>query len=440
MTNLSTGKRPMVYLGMTADVMHHGLINIIEAACKYGEVTIGLLTDQAIIQFKRLPYLNYEERKRIVLSIKGVAQVVPQEEWDYAPNLMKYKPDVMIHGDDWCSGVQRKFRDRAMEAVQSYGGKIVEIPYTHGVSSSKLVENARYIGTTPDIRLKSLRRLLESKNLVRLMEVHSPLTGLIVEKLRIDDEHGVHEFDGMWGSSLTASTMMGKPDIESISLDSRLASVNDIFEVTTKPMVFDADTGGLSEHLAFHVRTMERMGISAMIIEDKTGLKKNSLLGNEVDQTQDSIENFSLKIRSAKAAQVTDDFMVIARIESLILDQGMEDAVRRAKAYLASGADGIMIHSRRKSPQEILEFCKIYHDMGAIQPLVVVPTSYCEVYESQLAEAGVNVVIYANHLLRAAYPAMVETAKTILKNKRSFEAEKSCLSIKEILDLIPGTS
>ena len=382
--------------------------------------------------------MDYEQRKTVIGSIKGVAQVVPQETLDYGPNLRRYRPRYVVHGDDWREGVQKKVRQEVIDTLQEWGGELVEVPYTQGISSTKLNQALKEIGTTPDIRRNKLRRLMDVKPLVRLMEVHSGLTGLIVENVSLRTERGREEFDGMWASSLTESTAQGKPDIEAVDVTSRVNSLNTILEVTTKPIVYDADTGGIPEHFQFTVRTLERLGVSAAIIEDKTGLKKNSLFGTDVCQTQDGIESFCRKIHAGKTAQITDEFMIIARIESLILGKGLKDALERAAAYIEAGADGIMIHSKSKDPKEVFEFCREYRKMPKTVPLVVVPTTYSQVTEEELIENGVNVVIYANHLIRAAYPAMMDTAKCILANHRALEAEDRIMPIKEILELIPG--
>ncbi|AXX85673.1 phosphoenolpyruvate mutase [Aliarcobacter skirrowii] len=425
-----------VYVGMSADLVHPGHMNILKIAAEYGEVTVGLLTDKAIASYKRLPYMTYSQRKSVIENIKGVKEVIPQNTLDYRPNLELLKPDFVVHGDDWKEGVQAKTRQQVIDTLALWGGELIEPSYTDGISSTALNKSLKELGTTPDIRRSRLRRLIDSKEVVRIMETHNALSGLIVENIKANN--GI-EYDGMWSSSLTDSTSKGKPDIEAVDVTARINTVNEIFEVTTKPMIYDADTGGIAEHFAFTVRTLERTGVSAVIIEDKTGLKKNSLFGTEVEQTQDSIENFCAKIKVGKKAQITDDFMIIARIESLILDKGMDDAIARAKAYIEAGADGIMIHSRQKSPNEILEFCKILRDYNENIPIVVVPTSFNQITAKELSQAGVNIVIYANHMLRAAYPGMKNVAKSILENDRSLEAEEQLLSIKEILDLIPGT-
>ena len=427
-----------VYVGMSADLVHPGHLNIIKKARELGEVTIGLLTDAAIARYKRLPYMTYEQRKEVIESIKGVACVVPQETLDYRPNLRKYQPDIVVHGDDWKEGVQKEVRQQVIDTLAEWGGELIEVPYTKGISSTALNKALKEIGTTPDVRRAKLSRLLKAKPLIRLMEAHNGLTGLIVENVRVDDERGKAEFDGMWASSLTESTSKGKPDIEAVDVTSRVYTLNEILEVTTKPIVFDADTGGRCEHFQFTVKTLERLGVSAAIIEDKTGLKKNSLFGTEVDQTQDNIENFCLKIQAGRAARVTNDFMIVARIESLILGKGMDDAIARAEAYIGAGADGILIHSREKTPDEIFEFCDLYSKFEERVPLFVVPTSYNKVTEAELEARGVNVVIYANHLIRAAYPAMIDVAKTILENRRSAEADSQLMSIKDVIELIPG--
>ncbi len=429
-----------VYLGMIADIMHPGLINIITEGAKYGDLIIGLFTDKAIATHKRLPYLTYEQRKNVVEHIQGVAKVVPQDDWSYVPNLKKYKPDYIIHGDDWREGPDRYIREDVFRVMKEQGGEVIEIPYTQGISSSGMAEEFAKMGTTPQARMQTLRRLITAKPIVRILESHSGLTGLIVEHTNIQDGDRTLEFDGMWASSLTDSTSKGKPDIEAVDLTTRLHDLNDTLEVTTKPVIFDGDTGGKPEHFPFMVRTLERLGISAVIIEDKVGLKQNSLFGTEAKQTQDTIEGFCDKIRVGKAAQVTRDFMIIARVESLIAGKPVEDALERAFAYVAAGADGIMIHSRNKDGEDIHEFCTRFREQDNHTPIVVVPTTFNHITEDEFARWGVNIVIYANHMLRSAYPAMVHCAESILKHGRCKEAsEEYCMPIKQILTLIPGT-
>lgn len=428
-----------VYVAMSADIIHPGHLNIIKEAVKLGDVTVGVLTDRAIASYKRVPYMTYEQRSAVVEALKGVVRVIPQETLDYVPNLEAERPDFVVHGDDWKEGVQRETRRRVVETLAKWGGQLVDVPYTQGVSSTQLNKAVREIGTTADIRRGMLRRLLAAKDLVRVMEVHTPLTGVIVEHASVELDTGTRSFDAMWASSLTESTVKGKPDIEAVDISSRIANLNDICEVTTKPIIFDADTGGKIEHFKFTVRSLERVGVSAAIIEDKVGLKKNSLFGTDVDQQQDTIEGFCEKIAAGQAAKVTEEFMIIARIESLILDRGMDDAVARARAYCEAGVDGIMIHSRRKSPAEILEFCEHFNKFRGDKPLVVVPSSYNSATEEELVAAGANIVIHANHLLRSAYPAMLSTAQSILRHGRSLEADSQIMSINEILSLIPGT-
>ena len=427
-----------VYVGMSADLVHPGHLNIIKEAKKLGKVTIGLLTDEAIASYKRLPYMEYELRKEVIENIKGVHEVVPQSTLDYRPNLKKIKPDFVVHGDDWREGIQSQTRRQVIDTLQEWGGKLVEVPYTEGISSTQLNNALKEIGITPDQRVKRLRRLINSKKIVRIIEAHSGLTGLIVENTKVEMNGEIREFDGMWASSLTDSTTKGKPDIEAVDITQRTENINDLVEVTTKPIIFDGDTGGKIEHFVFTVRTLERLGVSAVIIEDKVGLKKNSLFGTEVPQEQDTIEGFCEKIKAGKRAQVREDFMIISRIESLILKQGLDDALKRANAYIKAGVDAVMIHSKEESAKEILQFCEEYKKFERRVPLVAVPSSYDTIYEDELADAGVNVVIYANQLLRSAYPAMLDTAKKILTNKRSYEARENLMNIKEILTLIPG--
>ena len=428
---------PTVYVGMSADLIHPGHINILRRAAELGDVTIGLLTDAAIASYKRVPHMNFEQRKAVVENLKGVTLVVAQETLDYVPNLERLRPDFVVHGDDWRSGVQRRTRQRVIDALEQWGGKLVEVAYTEGISSTQLNQSVKQIGTTPSVRLSRLRRLLDAKPIVRILEAHSGLTGLIVENANVDIDGHRREFDGMWSSSLTDSTARGKPDIEAVDISSRLQTINEIFDVTTKPLVFDGDTGGKPEHFTFTVRSLERLGVSAVIIEDKEGLKRNSLFGTNVQQTQSSIEDFSGRIAIGKRAQITDDFMIIARIESLILERGMDDAIRRAQAYIEAGADGIMIHSSRKTPDEVFEFCRLFEKLPHRVPLVAVPTSYDQVTEQELADHGVNLVIYANQLLRAAYPQMMTVARSILSHERAHEADPYLAPIKDALAIVP---
>ena len=433
-------KNKSVYVAMSADILHIGHLNIINIAAEYGDLTVGILTDKAIASYKRLPYLSYDVRSKTVESIKGVKAVIPQETLDYTENLNKLKPDYVVHGDDWKSGVQSAVRKNVIKAIKKWGGELIEPSYTSGISSTMINSSLKDVGTTPDLRLKRLKRLINSKPLVRILESHSGLTGLIIENTTYTDKSGkIEEFDGMWSSSLTDSTSKGKPDIEQVDLTTRLHGINDMLECTTKPMIYDGDTGGKPEHFQFTVRTLERLGVSAIIIEDKTGLKKNSLFGTSVPQTRDSIEDFTHKIRYGKNAQITDDFMIISRIESFILGDTLEDALTRAEAYVDAGTDGVMIHSKEKSGEDIKSFCLEFRQNNKTTPIIVVPSSYNHIKEKELIEWGANVVIYANHLLRASFPSMQNVAKTILKNKRTSELDKTCMSIKEILELIPGT-
>lgn len=428
-----------VYIGMSADIIHPGHLNIIKEGTKLGSVTVGVLTDKAIASYKRLPYLDFEQRKMIVENLKGVDKVVAQDTLDYVPNLLKVKPDFVVHGDDWKEGVQKETRQRVIDTISEWGGKVIDVPYTQGISSSKLNEKVKAIGTTPEIRMKRLRRLIQAKPVVRILESHSGLTGLIAENAKVNVNGMDQEFDGMWSSSLTDSTSKGKPDIEAVDITTRMHGLNDTLECTTKPIIYDGDTGGKVEHFVFTVRTLERHGVSAVIIEDKTGLKKNSLFGTAVPQTQDTIEDFSAKIKAGKMAQVTEDFMVIARVESLIIGKSVEDALERAHAYVKAGADGVMIHSKEKTGVDIIEFCEKFRKDDKNTPIVVVPSTFNHITEEEFSQVGVNVVIYANHMLRSSYPAMMDVAKSILANGRSYDANDKCMPIKEILELIPGT-
>ena len=431
-------EKKRVFMCMSTDVVHGGHIEIINQAAELGELTVGVLTDEVVSAYKRYPLLSCEERMKIVAGLKGVAHVIKQTDISYREPLKTLRPDYVVHGDDWRIGFQKPVREESIRHMEEYGGNLVEFPYSRSEQYDQLESAARSQLSIPDIRRGRLRRLIEQKGMAVCMEAHTGLTGLIAEKTTVMEQGTIRQFDGMWISSLCDSTIKGKPDTELVDFSSRLNTINDIMEVTTKPIILDGDTGGLTEHFVYMVRSLERLGVSAVIIEDKTGLKKNSLFGTEVAQEQDSMENFCHKIAEGKRAQKTKDFMLIARIESLILEKGMEDALARARAYAAAGADGVMIHSRRKDPDEVFEFIRRFRTENRHTLLVVVPTSYNSVYEEEFKERGVNVVIYANHLIRSSYPAMCQTAESILRCHRAKEAdEQYCMSIKNILTLIP---
>lgn len=427
-----------VYMCFSTDIIHGGHIAIIKKAQKLGKLIIGVLSDEAVMSYKRMPLVPAAERKRLFENIAGVYRVVDQNTLSYKDNLEKYKPSIVVHGDDWCTGFQKPIRDEVVSILASYGGKLVEFPYSNDQKYADIQARTRSDLAMPDIRRGRLKRVLETKGLVTAMEAHDGLTGLIVENTVVHQDGGAHQFDAMWVSSLCDSTAKGKPDIELVDMTSRFRTIEDITEVTTKPIIFDGDTGGKTEHFVYTVRSLERLGVSMVIIEDKTGLKKNSLFGTEVVQTQDSIENFSAKIKAGKKAQRTKEFMICARIESLILEQGMEDALTRAFAFAEAGADAIMIHSRKKDPSEIQEFIDKFRAKDKTMPIVLVPTSFNSVTEEEWKERGANIIIYANQLMRAEVPAMQKAAETILENHRAKECDDMIMPFKDIIRLIPA--
>ena len=425
-----------VYTCFCTDIIHEGHLNIIKQAQKYGRVVVGALSDGALIRYNRFPTTSLDERVKLYKSLEGVDSVVVQHSVMYDEVINSLHPDYVVHGDNWKEGAESAIRSNVVELLSSYGGQLIEIPYTYNPVVKKIDRQLKEKLAMHEYRRKRLKQLLRIRPIVKTLEVHSGLTGLIAEKTVVENNGELDQFDAMWISSLCDSTAKGKPDIELVDMTSRFRTIDDVTEVTTKPIIFDGDTGGLTEHFVYTVRTLEKMGVSAIIIEDKTGLKKNSLFGTEVKQTQDTIENFSAKIRAGKEAQLTDDFMIIARIESLILEQGMEDALTRAFAFVKAGADGIMIHSRKKDPAEILEFCDKFREKDKTTPIVVVPSSFNTITEGELAEHGVNIVIYANQLTRSAFPAMQKTAEDILRYHRAKEVDDRLMPIKQIITLI----
>ena len=416
--------------------MHEGHINILKVANKLGDVIVGLLTDKAIASYKKIPHLSYKQREIVLKNIKFVKKVIPQKTLDYRPNLKMIKPNFVVHGDDWKIGIQKQVRLNVIKTLGKWGGKLIEPKYTKNISSTLIKKDILKVGTSPDTRKSKLKRLVEAKDIVRILESHSALTGMIIENLKIIKNQNFFEFDGMWSSSLTDSALRGKPYNQSVDYSTRIASLNEILEVTTKPLIFDADNGGRIEHLPYMIKSLERMGVSAAIIEDKIGLKKNSLFKDQKGAKQDSIAGFSKKILKAKNATISNDFFIIARIESYILGKNLKDAIKRAEAYSKAGADAILIHSKENNPYQIFEFAKKFIKSKYFKPMVAVPSSYSKTYEKDLIKNGFKIIIYANHMMRASYPAMVNAAKTILMNKRSFELEKKIIPIKEIINLV----
>lgn len=426
-----------VYIGMSADLVHPGHLNVIKKGAELGRVVIGLLTDEAIATYKRVPYLSFEQRREIIQNIKGVSDVMAQTTLDYEANLRAVRPAYVVHGDDWQSGVQRLTRQKVMDVLKEWNGQLIEVPYTQGISSTVLQKGIREIGITPDNRLKRLGRILGVKGFAVAMEAHNGLSGLIVEETTCQNESGTPvEFDAIWLSSLTDSFAKGKPDTEAIDFTSRLQTVNEIIEVTTKPIIFDGDTGGRIDQFPFMVRSLERLGVSAVIIEDKTGRKKNSLIEGPAQHEQDMTEDFCQKLKAGIRSRVTADFMIIARIESLILGKGLDDALSRAKAYVVAGAGGIMIHSKQQAADEVIAFATAFRRFAPKTPLVAVPSTYNNVTWAELAAAGFNIIVHANHLLRSAYPAMKKTALSILQNKKAASAEAGLISIPDFFNLI----
>ena len=431
-----TKQKKIVYVGLSADILHEGHINILKTAYKLGEVIVGLLTDQAIASYKKIPHLSYKQREIVLKNMKFVKKVIPQYTLDYRPNLNIIKPNYVVHGDDWKTGIQKNTRLQVIKTLKKWNGKLVEPKYTKNISSSLIKKNILKVGTSPDMRKSKLKRLMDAKKIVRILESHSALTGLIIENLKVIKKQEFLEFDGMWSSSLTDSALRGKPDNQSVDYSTRILGLNEILEVTTKPIIFDADNGGRLEHLPYMIKSLERIGVSAAIIEDKVGLKKNSLFNNQSGAKQDTIDKFCLKISKAKETKISDDFLIIARIESFILGKSLNDALKRAEAYSRAGADAILIHSKKNSPKQIFAFAKKFIKSKYFKPMVAVPSSYSKTYEKDLIKHGFRIVIYANHMMRASYPAMINVARSILINKRSFNSEKKISPIKKIINLI----
>ena len=425
-----------VYVGLSVDIIHDGHINILKTANKLGDVIVGLLTDEAIASYKNIPHLDYKRRKIIIQNIKFVKKVIPQHTLSYVPNLNLIKPDFVVHGNDWKTGIQKKTRSDVIKTLKKWSGKLVEPKYTKNISSTIIKNKILESGAFPQSRVSRLKRLLMSKDIVRILESHNSLTGLIIENLKIKKNNLDIEFDGMWSSSLTDSATKGKPDNSSLDFSARISSLNDMLDATTKPLVFDADNGGQVEHLPFLIRSLERAGTSAVIIEDKVGLKKNSLFKNQTGTKQDKPQIFAQKIKKICNARQSKDFMIIARIESFIVGKGLDDALKRAEIYSKAGADAILIHSKEKTPTEIFSFATEFQKSKNFIPLVAVPSTYSKVYEKDLIKNGFKLVIYANQLLRAAYPAMQNAAKTILEKSRAYEIDKKIIPIKEIINLI----
>lgn len=426
----SENKEKIVYTVLCADFFHSGHLNIIKQSKKHGKVMVGLLTDEAIASYKRVPVNPYEKRLELVKNIKGVYKVVPQHTLDYTDNLRKYKPAIVTNGDDWREGVQKETRKQVIRVLEEWGGELIEIPYTKGISSTLIIEDFQKRGVTPEQRRPLLRRMINVKSLVRIIEAHNGLSAIVAENTQVNGK----QFDAIWESSLTDSASKGKPDIELVDFTSRVQTINEILEVTKKPLIVDGDTGGQQEHFIYMVRTLERLGVSAVIIEDKRFPKVNSLMPG-AKHIQEDIDVFCEKIKAGKSAQITDDFMIIARVESLIAGKSVQDAIKRAIRYYHAGADAIMIHSKDSNPRKVFKFCEVYKNFKDRVPLVIVPTAYNTISEKEMMMFGIDVVIHANHLLRSSYKTMNSVAETILRTGKSCNVDDKCCTMQELFDI-----
>ena len=431
-----SNQKKTVYVPLAVDFIHSGHLNIINIAKKYGKVTIGLLTDEAISQYKRLPILSYKERLKIVSNLKNVNEVIAQSDWDYTETILKLKPDYFVHGDDWRKGVQKHARAKVIKTLKKHSGKLIEPKYTKNISSS-FIRRKVYENLTPNLRISILKRLIDSKRFIRVIEAHNPLSALIGEKANYLKRNVTREFDCLWSSSLADSLTRGKPDNQSVDYSTRISGLNEIFDVTTKPIIFDGDNGGEMHHIPYLIKTLERLGTSAIAIEDKIGVKQNSLFSDQSSSKQDSIKDFCKKIKLIQKTKKSEDFMLIARIESLIMKKGLNDALKRAEAYSKAGCDMILIHSKSNDTDELFKFSNRFKKSKYFKPLVCVPSTYSHVKERDLIKNHFSIVIYANQLLRSIYPSMVETTLSILKNQRAKESEKKLMRVKEIISLIP---
>jgi phosphoenolpyruvate mutase len=428
-------KQKIVYVPLAADILNEGHLNILKIASNYGKVIVGLLTDAAIIQYKNLPFFDYDQRFKIVSNLKLVDEVVPQDNWNYRLILNSIKPDFFVHGDDWKTGIQAKIRLEVIRELKKWDGKLIEPKYSKNISRISQKNKILHLGVTPDQRKLQLKRLLKVKKFIRIMESHSALSSLIIENVNINKNRKLLQFDGIWSSSLTDSALRGKPDNQSVDYSQRINFLNETIDTSLKPVIFDGDNGGRLEHLTYLVKNLEKIGVSALVLEDKKGLKINSLFKDQAKSFQESAEQFSKKIKIAINSRISKDFMIVARIESLILGKSLKDAINRAEKYSKAGADAILIHSNKNHPTEIFNFAKVFKRSKFFKPMIAIPSTYSKTYEKELVNNGFKIVIYANHLLRASYKAMYETAEKILINQRAFESEKKITPINNIISL-----
>jgi len=284
-------------------------------------------------------------------------------------------------------------------------------------------------------RVGLLKKLIEEKGFVRLIEVHNGLSALIAQMCSVKKEENVIEYDGFWESSFTDSASKGIPDAEIVGYDSRLVTIDEILNVTSKPMIIDGDTGGSAAQFEYLVRKLGRLGVSGIIIEDKMFPKRNSL-DKDAKQILEDPEVFSQKIQRGQEVKLGEDFFIIARIESLIAGRSLNDAVSRARQYIIAGADGIMIHSKKDTPNDILSFASEYEkiciELKRRPILVCVPTTYNLITDKELHDHGFNVIIHANQMLRAAHKSMKKVSEVMLRNDRGFEAEALCSPVSEV--------
>ncbi len=403
-----------VYVGMSADLVHPGHINLLREAASLGRVTVGLLTDRAISSYKRMPFLTFEQRRAVIEHIAFVTAVVPQDTLDYTDNLRLLRPDFVVHGDDWRNGVQAQTRRRVLDVLREWGGTLVEPPYTEGISSTALRMAAMDIGFAPGVRQRRLRRMLDCKPLVRVMQAHDGLSAHIVDRLEETTQGAPREYDAIWVDSLAGAPIRGKPDPLPFDLSSRLVTLHEILDATTKPLICNAGGAGHAAGVTAAVRTLERIGVSAIVIDTEVTDRRAVPAMAASAPPQDDMAAFIREIAAARDARVTPDFMIIARINDRTRDCGADRMMARAAAGVDAGADAVMCDSDPVNPDGIFDLCRRYRRLMNGHPLLVGLSGTEGLQEHDLASAGASMVVYTDTLLRAAREAMISAASQVL--------------------------
>jgi len=398
-----------VYVGMVGDMLHVGHINILKTAARLGRVTVGVLTDRAVVGYKRLPLLAFEDRVRVVESIADVAAVVPQKTLSYVENLRALRPDYVVHGDDWRYGDQvSRARAEVIATLGEWGGELVEVAYTKGISSTAIHRSGAADALFSGTRQGRLRRLLAAKPTLRIVEAHSGLSAKIAAEVRGPD--GATGFDAVWQSGLTDAIHRGKSDGGAVDRGRRLQAVEEILDAGPLPLIYDGRAAGRPETVFDLTRALDKAGVSALCLGDRSDPDRT---GPEMSPAETVAQ-----IEAVRAACPTGAVMAISRIVVAAPGNGgsgaLDRALDRALALLEAGSDAVMFDSAADTAEPILDIAARLRRQRRDVPLFAAQSDRWGAPIHRFENAGIDAVVYETHLLRATVAPMRRAATALL--------------------------